>query len=83
LNAFGCGVAVVASNKGSLPEIVGDAGIVVDPAKKQEISEAIERVLTMGKEEYNMLVNKGLRRAKEFSWERTARETLEVFEGMV
>lgn len=80
LNAMACGVPVVVSNAGSLPEVVGEAGILVDPYNIDSIARGILKVLSMPKLEYNKLVMKGLARAKKFSWQKTARETLEILE---
>lgn len=79
LEAMACGVPVISSNISSIPEVVGDAGILVDPYSVEELSNAIQRVLedsTLAKE----LGQKGLERSRQFSWERTARETLKVYE---
>ena len=82
LHAFACGVPVVASNKGALPEVVGDAGILVDPYSTQSIVAGIKKVLSASERQYNNLVKKGLARVKGFSWEKTARKTLSVLEGV-
>ncbi len=82
LNAMACGVAVVVSDRGSLQEVVGKAGVVIDPNNTSEIAEATENVLRMDKKGYNKLVKKGLERVKMFSWEETARETLRIFEEL-
>jgi len=78
LNAMAAGVPVIASNIGSLPEVVGDAGILVDPNNVSEITSAIDKVLSMNKSDYNSMVEKGVAQAKKFSWEATARETLNI-----
>lgn len=78
LNAMACGIPVVVSNIGSLPEVVGNAGILVDPYDLESITDGINKVLSMSKIEYNNLVAKGLSQVKNFSWEKTARQTLEV-----
>ncbi|MGA3291937.1 MAG: glycosyltransferase family 1 protein [Candidatus Microgenomates bacterium] len=78
LNAMACGVPVVVSNVGSLPEVAEDAGILVDPGNIDSIAEGIERVLSMTKLEYNRTIERGLSQAKKFSWEKTARETMKV-----
>lgn len=80
LNAMACGVPVVASNVGSLPEVVNGAGILIDPKNTDEITRGIEDVLSSSLAKYNSLVEKGLTQAKKFSWERTARETLRIIE---
>ena len=78
LSAMACGVPVVVSKVGALPEVVGDAGILVDPYSTDSIAEGIKRVLTMNKVEYNRQVKNGLVQAAKFSWEKTAKETLEI-----
>lgn len=80
LNAMAAGVAVVASNVGSIPEVVGDAGILIDPKNTGSISEGIQKVLSMTKNDYNSIVKKGIVQANKFSWEKTARETLQILE---
>ncbi len=78
LNAMACGVPVVVSNTGSLPEVVGDAGVLVNPKSTRSIADGIEKVISASKLKYNSLVEKGLSQVKKFSWEKTARETLEI-----
>ncbi len=78
LEAMACGTPVVVSNVSSLPEVVGDAGLLVDPEDAPGLAVAIWRVLT--DEELRVeLVGKGLKRAKCFSWEKAARRTLEIY----
>jgi glycosyltransferase involved in cell wall biosynthesis len=78
LEAMGCGVPVIASNVSSLPEIVGDAALLVDPLDTAQISEAI---VTMANSESlrKQLIEKGLKQSAKFSWEDTARKTLDVY----
>jgi glycosyltransferase involved in cell wall biosynthesis len=78
LNAMASGVPVVVSSAGSLPEVVGDAGVLVDPKNVESIANGMEEVLLADKSKYNSLVEKGVNQAKKFSWEKTARETLKV-----
>lgn len=80
LNAMACGVPTVVSNVGSLPEVVGDAGILVDPYNISSIASGILKVLKMNKIDYEMQVKKSLVRAKDFSWENTAIQTLKILE---
>ena len=82
LNSMASGVPVIVSNVGSLPEVVGEAGIKINPKSTESISEAIRKVLLMSEKEYNSLVDKGLAQAKKFSWDDTARKTLSVLEGI-
>ena len=75
LDAFNCKTPVVTSNISSMPEVAGDAAVLVDPYDVNSIAEGIEKILR-GKKGF---VDKGTRRVKEFSWEKTARETLKVY----
>jgi glycosyltransferase involved in cell wall biosynthesis len=78
LEAMACGTAVVSSNTSSLPEIVGDAALTVDPQDTGAWVTALTEVL--GNEQLREeLRTKGLQQARKFSWEKTARETLEVY----
>ena len=79
LEAIICGAPVVTSTLSAMPEIVGDAGILVNPYNVEEIAEAVYQVLSKPslREE---LVKKGVERAKQFSWEDAARKTLAVYE---
>lgn len=82
LNAMAAGTPVVASRTGSLPEVVENAGILVDPYSVESISSGLKQVLSMTKTEYNMLVRKGLEAAKRFSWQKTALATYKIFEDV-
>lgn len=82
LSAMACGVPVVVSDVGSLPEVVGSAGILVDPNSPESICGGIIKVLSADSVGYNRLIKEGLNRVKKFSWEKTARETLKVIEGV-
>lgn len=82
LEAMACGTPVVAANSSSIPEIVGDAGLLVDPTDFDALARAVERVVddtTLRAE----LCRKGLERAKLFSWERFGKQTLEVYERVL
>ncbi|MFA6160210.1 MAG: glycosyltransferase family 1 protein [Parcubacteria group bacterium] len=80
LEAMKCGVPVIVSNNSSLPEIVGDAGILIDPDKPDEIFLAMKEVLENSKLR-NILIAKGLEKSREFDWKKTAQKTLKVFQG--
>jgi glycosyltransferase involved in cell wall biosynthesis len=82
LNALACGIPVIISNKGSLPEVAGDAAIYVNPNSSHSIALAIDEVLSMSKMEYNKLSKKCILQAKKFSWEKTSRETLKILESV-
>ena len=79
LEAMACGTPVVASNASSLPEVVGDAALTIDPYDIEGLAKAMEQLL-MDQELRSEMRARGLVRAKLFSWERTARETLRVYE---
>jgi glycosyltransferase involved in cell wall biosynthesis len=79
LEAMACGTPVVTSNTSSLPEVVGDAALTVDPYDVEGLTKAMEQLLT-DQELQNEMRTRGLARAKLFSWERAARETLKVYE---
>jgi len=78
LEAMACGCPVVTSNTSSLPEVVGEAAILVNPYDTDSLARAMRQVLTDSELRDNM-VKKGLEQAKKFSWEETARQTLEVY----
>lgn len=82
LEAMQCGTPVIAGDRTSLPEVVGDCGLLVDPYDVDAIAGAIKQLL--GDERLrNELSLKGLHRAGLFSWKRTARQTLDVIERAV
>jgi len=81
LEAMACGVPVISSNAASLPEVVGDAGIQVDPLNVGELAAAMRTVLTdPGLRE--TMRQKGLERAGQFSWGAAARQLLQVYETL-
>lgn len=82
LEAMQCGTPVITGDRTSLPEVVGDAGILVDPFDTQAIADAIERLLA-DESLRGDLSRKGLERSKLFSWNSTARQTLDVFERIM
>jgi len=82
LEAMACGCPVIVSNVASLPEVCGDAGYYVDPYRVESIAEGIYQVLT-DESLRQSLIEKGLVRAKLFSWEKSAREHLKVFEEVL
>jgi glycosyltransferase involved in cell wall biosynthesis len=81
LEAMASGVPVVVSNVSSLPEVTGDAGRLVDPNSVDSIAEGLLEVLT-DKDLRDQMIVKGLEQAKKFTWENTARKTLEVIESL-
>jgi glycosyltransferase involved in cell wall biosynthesis len=82
LEAMACGTPVVSSNLTSMPEVCQDAAIYCDPYDIVDIKQKIELVLgdeTIQKE----LINKGLKRASEFSWQKSAQSHLAVFKEVI
>ncbi len=79
LESMACGTPVITSNTSSLPEVVGDAGIMVDPYDVDGLSKSIYEVLTNDGIREDR-IKRGLKRAKLFGWEITAKETLQVYE---
>lgn len=78
LEAMACGVPVICSNAASLPEVVGDAAIQVDPRNSNELAEAMQFVLT-NEDQWQRLRQKGLQRAQHFSWKIAARQLLNIY----
>jgi glycosyltransferase involved in cell wall biosynthesis len=81
IEAMACGCPVICSNAASLPEVAGDAALLIDPFRKEDLAEAMDRVAG-DKALREDLARKGLSRAAGFSWEETARQTLEVFRSV-
>lgn len=82
LEAMACGCPVICSNTSSLPEVIGEAGILVDPSDAIGLATAIERVLS-DSALCMLLRTAGLQRARQFTWDRTARETVELYKKVV
>ncbi len=80
LEAMACGVPVIVSRETSLDEVVGDAGLSVDPTREEEIAEALVTLLAdeQGRED---LRRRGLRRATHFQWTATAQRTYETLKA--
>ncbi|HEX9871975.1 MAG TPA: glycosyltransferase, partial [Candidatus Tectomicrobia bacterium] len=75
------GVPVVTSNTASMPEVAGDAAMLVDPHDSQAIAEGMGQVLYQGRLR-DVLIQKGLARARHFTWESVARRTLELYAAL-
>ena len=82
LEAMQCGCPVITSNVSSLPEVAGDAGLLVDPTSVEAIAEAMERVLSSPLQQEAMKL-RGIRRARLFSWRRCAEDTVAVYERVL
>jgi glycosyltransferase involved in cell wall biosynthesis len=82
LEAMACGTPVLSSRNSSLAEICGDAAYLVDPRDVENLAEGLRRVVADA-DLRAQLSESGRRRAQEFSWERAARETVAVYEGVL
>lgn len=78
LEAMASGLPVVTSNRGSLPEVVGDAGILIDPDDHEAMAKSIESILK-NPQLGSRLREAGLKRSRLFTWQKTAKETLEIY----
>ena len=78
LEAMACGAPVITSNTSALPEVVGDAALLIDPHSSEDLSEAMRAVLADG-EMRSTMRRQSLERATLFSWERAAADTLTVY----
>lgn len=81
LEAMACGAPVITSNTSSLPEVVGDAALLVDPANVSEMAQALVR-LSEDEALRQELQRKGYERAKEYSWEKSASKQLNIYQRL-
>ncbi|MGA7669874.1 MAG: glycosyltransferase family 1 protein [Nitrolancea sp.] len=82
VEAMACGAPVIASNTSSLPEVAGDAGMLVNPTDVDELRHALE-LLSEQEDLRHSMRERGFIQASQFSWKRTARETASVYEQAV
>jgi glycosyltransferase involved in cell wall biosynthesis len=82
LEAMACGTPVVTSNVSALPEVVGDAGVLVDPYNSDAISQALAELLE-SQERRADLARRGLERARRFTWPQVAEQTVRVYKQIV
>jgi len=82
LEAMSAGVPVVVSNRGALPEVVGDAGLFIDPDDPESLAAALERI-TGDRDLRASLASRGLERARQFTWTQTARDVRRAYEAAV
>jgi glycosyltransferase involved in cell wall biosynthesis len=81
LEAMACGTPVITSNRSSLPEVAGDAALLIDPTRPDDLAAAMFAIMSNGAL-HEELRWKGLARAKEFTWEAVARKTMEVYRAV-
>lgn len=77
VECMACGTPVVVSKEGSLPEVVKDAGVIVDPYDTNSIAKGIEKAIK-NRSEFS---KKGLLRAKDFDWDESAKRTIDILSG--
>jgi glycosyltransferase involved in cell wall biosynthesis len=82
LEAMACGTPVITSNLSSLPEVAGDAALLVNPYNTEEITAAMQVIATDSKER-SRLCQAGLARASQFSWAKTGKATVEVLKRYI
>ncbi|HTU03280.1 MAG TPA: glycosyltransferase, partial [Candidatus Sulfotelmatobacter sp.] len=82
LEAMAAGIPVVASNRSALPEVAGDAALLVDPERTEALREAV-RELTQSEDRRLELTQRGLERARLFTWEKAVRETWDVYRELL
>ncbi|WP_298199960.1 glycosyltransferase family 1 protein [Desulfosporosinus sp.] len=81
LEAMACGVPVITSNTTSIPEIVGDAALLINPQNGEELKEALLTILNDKNLRY-VLISRGFEQVKKFSWQKMAEKTLEVYNSV-
>lgn len=81
LEAMACGVPVLTSDNSSLPEVVGDAGLMVDAGDMDALTDALTRLLDDA-DLRRTLIERGLARARRFTWQDTARQVLQAYQDM-
>jgi glycosyltransferase involved in cell wall biosynthesis len=82
LEAMQCGAPVVASNRSSIPEVTGDAAILIDPQRTEELTDALVALASQPALRQT-LIARGYDRASRFSWDETTRQTLNIYRNLV
>jgi glycosyltransferase involved in cell wall biosynthesis len=81
LEAMACGTPVITSNNSSLPEVVGEAGIMIDAKDTKALTKSIEKVIS-SKKLQNEMIKKGIVQAKKFSWEKSAKKLYRLIQSI-
>ncbi|WP_309735690.1 glycosyltransferase family 1 protein [Chamaesiphon sp. OTE_75_metabat_556] len=81
LEAMACGTVVVAANSSSIPEVVGDAGILFDPKAVGDLADILLELLAAPSKR-DLLIAKGFDRHQQFSWDKTAEQTVAVYRSL-
>lgn len=79
LEAMACGAPVVTSNNSSMAEIAKDAAILIDPRSHTQLTRALEMVLDLNMENYQKMAQASIKRAGQYSWAKTAQQTLDAY----
>ncbi|MBI2196517.1 glycosyltransferase family 4 protein [Candidatus Daviesbacteria bacterium] len=82
LDSFACGIPVITSNVSAMPEVAGNAALYVDPSSVEDIKEKLDLVMN-DKSLRKEIIEKGFKRVKYFSWEKAAKQTVEVYRKLV
>lgn len=79
LEAFACGTPVVAASTSSIPEIVNSSAILINPRKTESLAQGLKKALSLSKGKRQLMIEKGKAQANKFSWSKTAKQTIEVY----
>lgn len=82
VEAMACGCPVVTSHRSAMPEVAGDAAFFVEPSSVQDIAQAL-RAVAVDSARRSQMTQRGLRRARELSWDRTADRTVEIYRELL
>lgn len=83
IEAFACGTPVVAGQSSSIPELVGDSAILVNPNSYSDIASGLIKVLSLNKKQKSQMIKKGIEQAGKFSWNKTAQQTINVYKSLL
>lgn len=82
IEAMACGTPVITSNNSSMVEIAKDVAILIDPRSEGQLAKALKLILGLDLENYQTMVRESMKRAKEYSWTKTAKQTLKIYERL-
>lgn len=82
IEAMACGTPVITSNNSSMVEIAKDVAILIDPRSEGQLAKALKLILGLDLKNYQTMVRESMKRAKEYSWTKTAKQTLKIYERL-
>ncbi len=82
LEAMKCGTPVITSNISSLPEVAGDAALIINPYDQDELTDGLEKII-QDKALRETLIKKGYSRVQQFTWETSAKQLISIYEGLL